>query len=190
MLGGGSDPPQRIHHMLGGGVPTPPAPSPHARGGVPTPPETRGRDPDSWSLPSHEREIFGCCSHVHVHAHAHVSGREKINAFNLRARQAAAEEARHASRGGAGRGSTSVRGASTQLWLNGTVGLAASPIAIESRVRGWTVFDLHIFLHPSRARFLLGMSPFRIRYRVLTLKVWAFFVFRHGEHNDAKELAP
>ena len=34
--------------------------------------------------------------------HIPVSGREKINAFNLRARQAAAEEARHASRGGAG----------------------------------------------------------------------------------------
>ena len=34
MLGRGSDPPQRLHHMLGGGVPTPPEASPHARGGV------------------------------------------------------------------------------------------------------------------------------------------------------------
>ena len=32
------------------------------------------------------------------------------------------------------------------------------------------------------------MSPFRIRYRVLTLKVWAFFVFRHGILTILKEM--
>ena len=47
--------------------------------------------------------------------HIPVSGREKINAFNLRARQAAAEEARHASRGGAGRGSTSGAASSSDV---------------------------------------------------------------------------
>ena len=44
--------------------------------------------------------------------HIPVSGREKINAFNLRARQAAAEEARHASRGGAGSSSGAVSSSS------------------------------------------------------------------------------
>ena len=32
------------------------------------------------------------------------------------------------------------------------------------------------------------MSPFRIRYRVLTLKVWAFFFFRHGILTILKEM--